>query len=261
MIYQLHVKAFFDANDDGIGDFAGVTRKLDYVKDLGVTAIWLLPFYPSPLRDDGYDIADYRGINPAYGTMRDFRRFVREAHERGMRVITELVINHTSDQHPWFQRARRSQPGSRRARLLRLERHRQEVPRHPDHLPRHRDVELDLGPGRAGLFLAPLLRPPARSQLRQSARAARRCSRPWRYLARHGRRRAAARRHPLPDRARGHELREPAGDPRRPEADPRRDRRALPRPHAAGRGQPVARGHARPISATATNATWRSTSR
>ena len=87
LFYQLHVKSFFDANDDGIGDFEGVTRKLDYVKDLGVTAIWVMPFYPSPLRDDGYDIADYRGINPGYGTMRDFRRFVRAAHERGLRVV------------------------------------------------------------------------------------------------------------------------------------------------------------------------------
>jgi len=112
IIYQLHVKSFFDSNDDGIGDFEGVTRKLDYIKDLGVSAIWVMPFYPSPLRDDGYDIADYRGINPGYGTMRDFRRFVREAHRRGLRVITELVINHTSDQHAWFQKARRARPGS-----------------------------------------------------------------------------------------------------------------------------------------------------
>jgi maltose alpha-D-glucosyltransferase / alpha-amylase len=112
IIYQLHVKSFFDSNDDGIGDFEGVTRKLDYIKDLGVTAIWVMPFYPSPLRDDGYDIADYRGINPSYGSMRDFRRFVKEAHSRGLRVITELVINHTSDQHPWFQKARRAKPGS-----------------------------------------------------------------------------------------------------------------------------------------------------
>jgi maltose alpha-D-glucosyltransferase / alpha-amylase len=112
IIYQLHVKAFFDANDDGIGDFAGLTRKLDYLQDLGITALWLLPFYPSPLRDDGYDIADYRGINPAYGTHGDFRAFVRAAHHRGIRVVTELVINHTSDQHPWFQRARRARKGS-----------------------------------------------------------------------------------------------------------------------------------------------------
>ena len=112
IIYQLHVKSFFDANNDGIGDFTGLTEKLDYVRDLGATAIWVMPFYPSPLRDDGYDISSYRGINPAFGSLRDFRRFVREAHERGLRVITELVINHTSDQHPWFQRARAAKPGS-----------------------------------------------------------------------------------------------------------------------------------------------------
>jgi maltose alpha-D-glucosyltransferase / alpha-amylase len=112
VIYQLHVKAFFDADDDGIGDFHGLCRKLDYLQDLGVTALWLLPFYPSPLRDDGYDISDYKNINPSYGRMGDFRTFVREAHRRNLRVITELIINHTSDQHPWFQRARRSKPGS-----------------------------------------------------------------------------------------------------------------------------------------------------
>ena len=114
IIYQLHVKAFFDANNDGTGDFSGLTTKLDYIRDLGVTAIWLLPFYPSPMRDDGYDIADYRRIYTGYGNRRDFRHFVREAHRRGLRVITELVINHTSDQHPWFQAARRAKPGSSR---------------------------------------------------------------------------------------------------------------------------------------------------
>jgi maltose alpha-D-glucosyltransferase / alpha-amylase len=112
VIYQLHIKAFFDSNGDGIGDFKGLLEKLDYVEQLGVNAIWVLPFYPSPLRDDGYDIAAYRAINPAYGTMRDFRRFVAEAHRRGISVITELVINHTSDQHRWFQRARRAKRGS-----------------------------------------------------------------------------------------------------------------------------------------------------
>jgi len=113
IIYQTHIKAFFDANNDGVGDFQGLIQKLDYIQELGVTAIWLLPFYPSPLRDDGYDIRDYRAINPAYGTMRDVRRLIREAHRRGIRVITELVINHTSDQHEWFQRARRAKPGTR----------------------------------------------------------------------------------------------------------------------------------------------------
>lgn len=112
IIYELHVKAFLDTSDDGIGDFAGLSQRLDYLVDLGVTALWLLPFYRSPLRDDGYDIADYRKVNPAYGTLGDFRRFVRAAHDRGLKVITELVVNHTSDQHPWFQRARRAKPGS-----------------------------------------------------------------------------------------------------------------------------------------------------
>lgn len=112
IIYQLHIKAFFDANGDGTGDFAGLTRKLDHITELGATAIWLLPFYPSPLRDDGYDIADYKSIHKRYGNMRDFRRFLREAHRRDLKVITELVINHTSDQHPWFQKARRAKPGS-----------------------------------------------------------------------------------------------------------------------------------------------------
>jgi len=112
IIYQLHVKAFADSNNDGIGDFAGLTGKLDYLEDLGVTALWLLPFYPSPGRDDGYDISDYRTINPDFGTMADFRRFMQEAKRRKLRVLTELVINHTSDQNPWFLRARRSKPGS-----------------------------------------------------------------------------------------------------------------------------------------------------
>ncbi len=113
VIYEIHVRAFHDSNADGIGDFPGLIQKLDYLQDLGVTAVWLLPFYPSPLRDGGYDIANYTEVNPAYGTLRDFKRFVREAHKRGIRVITELVINHTSSEHPWFQRARRSSPGSK----------------------------------------------------------------------------------------------------------------------------------------------------
>jgi maltose alpha-D-glucosyltransferase/alpha-amylase len=112
IIYQVHVKSFFDANNDGVGDFAGLMAKLDYIAELGVNAIWLLPFYPSPRRDDGYDIADYRNVHEDYGTMGDVKRFIQAAHARGIRVITELVINHTSDQHPWFQRARRAKPGS-----------------------------------------------------------------------------------------------------------------------------------------------------
>ena len=112
VIYQLHVKSFCDSDNDGVGDFPGLISKLDYIAELGVDVIWLLPFYPSPRRDDGYDIAEYRGVHPDYGNMADVRRFIAEAHARGLRVITELVINHTSDQHPWFQRARRAKPGS-----------------------------------------------------------------------------------------------------------------------------------------------------
>ena len=138
IIYQLHVKSFFDANNDGMGDFVGVTQKLDYVKELGATAIWVMPFYPSPLRDDGYDISDYRGINPSYGVARDFKAFVKAAH-RG---------------------------GGGGAPLLRLVRHGGKVRRHAHHLPRHREVELDLGRAGAGLLLAPLLRAPAGPQLR-----------------------------------------------------------------------------------------------
>ena len=112
IIYQLHVKSFFDANGDGIGDFKGLHEKLDHIASLGATAIWLLPFFPSPRRDDGYDIADYGDVSPDYGTVEEFKAFVEAAHQRGMRVIIELVINHTSDQHPWFQRARHAPPGS-----------------------------------------------------------------------------------------------------------------------------------------------------
>ena len=112
VIYQLHVKSFFDANNDGVGDLTGLISRLDYIAELGVNVIWLLPFYPSPRRDDGYDISDYTAVHPEYGTIEDFQRFVAEAHLRGIRVITELVINHSSDQHPWFQRARHAPPGS-----------------------------------------------------------------------------------------------------------------------------------------------------
>jgi maltose alpha-D-glucosyltransferase/alpha-amylase len=112
VIYEAHVRVFFDSNNDGIGDFPGLTDKLDYLQGLGINALWILPFYPSPLRDDGYDIADYEGVHPSYGTVQDVDRFVDEAHKRGIRVITELVINHTSDQHPWFQAARRAPAGS-----------------------------------------------------------------------------------------------------------------------------------------------------
>jgi maltose alpha-D-glucosyltransferase / alpha-amylase len=112
VIYQLHVRSFYDSNSDGIGDFRGLIQKLDYVQNLGVNTLWLLPYYPSPLKDGGYDIADFNGVHPSYGTLADFKRFVKEAHRRGLRIITELVLNHTSTDHKWFQRARKAKPGS-----------------------------------------------------------------------------------------------------------------------------------------------------
>src|SRR5258707_8454561 len=111
IIYQLHIKTFCDPNNDGIRDFQGLLSKLDYLRNLGVTAIWLLPFYPSPLRDDAYDIPDYYNVHPSYGTLDDFRQFFEAAHEAGLKEITELVLNHTSDQHIWFQRSRRAVAG------------------------------------------------------------------------------------------------------------------------------------------------------
>lgn len=114
VIYQLHVRAFCDSNGDGIGDFAGLTQRLDYLQELGITAIWLLPFYPSPLRDDGYDIADYTSVHASYGSMKDFKTFLTAAHSRGIRVIIEMVLNHTSDQHPWFKEARSSRESAKR---------------------------------------------------------------------------------------------------------------------------------------------------
>ena len=114
IIYQVHIKSYFDSNGDGYGDFAGLCQKLEYIRDLGVDCIWLLPFYRSPLRDDGYDIADYTGVNPVYGDKNDFREFLNTAHSHGLKVITELVINHTSDEHPWFQASRRAPAGSKK---------------------------------------------------------------------------------------------------------------------------------------------------
>lgn len=128
IIYQVHIKAFADSDGDGTGDIRGLIGKLDYLQKLGVTAIWLLPFYPSPQRDDGYDIADYYNVNPSYNTLREFKQLLRAAHGLGLRVITELVLNHTSDQSPWFQRARRAKPGIAAAGLLCLERHTRKVP-------------------------------------------------------------------------------------------------------------------------------------
>ena len=114
VIYQVHVRTFYDTNNDGIGDFGGLAQRLDYVQELGVNTIWLMPFFPSPLRDDGYDISDYRSVHPSYGTLEDFKKFLAIAHERGIRVIIEMVLNHTSDQHPWFLESRSSQGNPKR---------------------------------------------------------------------------------------------------------------------------------------------------
>ena len=183
------------------GDFRGLTEKLDYLQWLGVDCIWLLPMYPSPLRDGGYDIADFYDDPPRlrHGRGRP-RASSRRRTQRGIRVIADLVMNHTSTDHPWFQESR-SSPDSPEARLVRLVGHRRPLPGRADHLHRHRDLELDLGPGRRRVLLAPLLLPPARPQLRQP-RGAGRDARRAALLARPRPRRLPARRRALPVRAR-----------------------------------------------------------
>ena len=191
IIYEAHVRAFADSAGDGVGDFRGLTQKLPYLQDLGITALWLLPFYPSPLKDDGYDIADYTRVHPHYGTLDDFKEFLEAAHDHGIRVITELVINHTSDNHPWFQRARHAPAGSPEARLLCLERRPGEVQGRTGHLQGFRALQLELGPGCQGLLLASFLLAPARPQFRQPGRPGSHLS-AARVLVRDGRRRHAA---------------------------------------------------------------------
>ena len=258
VFYEIHTRAFFDGNDDGSGDFRGLQQKLDYLQWLGIDCIWLLPFYPSPLRDGGYDIADFYGINPDYGTVEDFRTFVAAAHERGIRVIVDLVMNHTSSDHPWFQESR-SDPNGPKARLVRLVGHRRAVQRRADHLRRHGDLELDARPGARPVLLAPLLQPPAGPQLREP-RGAGRDARRAALLARPRARRLPARRGAVPLRGGGHELREPAADARVPEARAQGGGRELRRPRAARRGEPVAGGRRRVLRRRATSATWPSTS-
>ena len=172
VFYQLHVKSFADSNGDGIGDFPGLAAKLDHVASLGVDCLWLQPMYPSPFKDDGYDISDYTSIHPSYGTLEDFERFLTQAHARGLRVIIELVLNHTSDQHAWFAEARSSQRPSA-PRLVRVERYGRSLPRRSDHLHRHGALELGVGPGVQVLLLAPVLQPSTGPELRQSRRSAR----------------------------------------------------------------------------------------
>ena len=260
VIYQVHVRAFFDSTNDGIGDFAGLTQKLDYIESLGVNTLWLLPFYPSPLRDDGYDIADYENIHPSYGTLADFDRFIAEAHRRAD------PRHHRAGHQPHVGPAPLVPGVARRARritgarLLRLERHEPEIPGRPHHLHRHREVELDLGRHGQGLLLAPVLPPPARSELRQPG-GPRRGDQGDAVLARSRRRRPAARRRAVSDRARRHDLREPRRDAR---SSSSRSARRSTRRIRTGCCWPR-RTSGRPTcartSATATNATWRSTSR
>ena len=152
------MRSFRDSNGDGTGDFAGLTEKLDYLQWLGVDCLWVPPFFPSPLRDGGYDVADYNGMLPEIGTIEDFHEFLDAAHERGIRVIIDFVMNHTCDAHPWFQAPARTPRALRR--LLRLVRHRRALPGRPDHLRRHRAVELDVGPGAPAYFWHRFFAPP-----------------------------------------------------------------------------------------------------
>ena len=216
IIYELHVRAFFDSNGDGKGDIQGLITKLPYLQDLGVNCLWLLPMYPSPLRDDGYDIADFYAIHPDYGTLEDFQRLVDAAHARGH------PRPHRAGGEPHQRPAPlvpggAQQPRQPQAQLVRVERHRPAVPGRAHHLHRHRALQLDLGPGGQAVLLAPLLQPPARPQLRQPRGPGGDAER-HALLAAHGRGRLPLRRRALPLRARGHQLREPARDPRVPEA-------------------------------------------
>ena len=261
IIYQLHVKAFFDANNDGIGDFEGLSRKLDYLQDLGVTALWLLPFYPSPLRDDGYDIADYKSIHPAYGRMADFKAFVREAHRR------EPAGHHRAGDQPHLRPA--PVVPARAARASRARRGATSTcgatptrnfsrPASSFSTPRSRT-----GPGtrwRRPITGTASMRtsPTSISTIRGcSARS----STSMQLLARPRGRRPAARRRALPDRARGHQQREPAGNARRPAPAARRARPAATTTACCSPRPTSGRRTCCNISARATNATWRSTSR
>ena len=193
IIYEAHVKSFFDSTNDGIGDFRGLPASSITCRTSASRVCGCSRSSRRPSRDDGYDISDYRDVHPSYGTLDDFKTLVNEAHARGIRVLIELVVNHTSDQHPWFQAARRAPARIARARVLRLERHRPEVPRDADHLHRYGEVELDARPGGRAVLLAPVLLAPARSQSQQPGGRRRRHRRDE-VLARSRRRRAAARR-------------------------------------------------------------------
>ena len=174
VIYQLHVRTFCDSNADGIGDFVGLTQRLDYLQELGTTAIWLLPFFPSPLRDDGYDIADYTTVHPSYGTLEDFKTSLTAAHNRGIRVIIEMVMNHTSDQHPWFQEARSSRDNPKRDWYVWSDTDTKYQGR-AHYFSGYGNVQLDVGPGFEIVLLASIFQPPAGSELSTIPRYASRC--------------------------------------------------------------------------------------
>ena len=160
VFYEAPVRAIFDSNADGKGDLAGLAQKLDYLAELGVDCIWLNPIYPSPLKDDGYDISDYCAVHPDYGSLDDFKQLVELAHKKGLRLIIDLVVNHTSDQHPWFQAARKDRSSPYRDYYVWSDTD-QKYRRRAHHLRGHRKVQLDLGRAGRAVFLAPLLLSPA----------------------------------------------------------------------------------------------------
>ena len=262
VFYEVLVRAFYDATADGSGDLRGLTEKLDYLQWLGIDCLWLPPFYDSPLRDGGYDIRDFYKVLPEFGTVDDFVALLDAAHRRGIRVITDMVMNHTSDSHPWFQESRRDPDGPygdfyvwsdtsdkyTDARIIFVDTEESnwtfDPVRRQFYWHRFFSHQPDLNYDN-----------PAVQEAMIDVAA---------VLARPRHRRVPAGRGALPVRARGHQLREPARDARVPEAHARKRRRRVPGPGAAGRGQPVAGRRRRRTSATApaaTNATWRSTSR
>ena len=263
VFYEVLVRSFKDSNADGIGDLQGLTEKLDYLEWLGVDCLWLPPFYPSPLRDGGYDISDYTNVMPEVGTIADFAAFMEAAHARGIRVIVDFVMNHTSDQHPWFQESRNDPDGPYGDFYVWSDTD-DGVRRRADHLRRHRDVELDLGPGPRAVLLAPVLLQPARPELREPGRR-RRDDRGAEVLARPRRRRVPAGRGAVPVRGGGHQLREPARDARVPASgSARRSTRTTPTVSCCARrtsGRATWSSTSATASPAVTSARWRSTSR
>ena len=209
IIYEAHVKSFFDSTNDGVGDFPGLASKLDYLEDLGITCLWLLPFFPSPLKDDGYDISDYRDVHPSYGSLDDFKVLISEAHARGIRVLIELVINHTSDEHPWFQAARGAPRGSREREFYVWSDTDQKFPETRIIFTDTEKSNWTYDPVAGQYLLAPVLLAPAGSESQQSGGRLRRHRRDD-VLARSRGRRPAAGRGAVPVCSGGHHEREPA---------------------------------------------------